>query len=99
MNELKSRIMGIAWYQPDQWERLLDISEDASDLEDTYEEWQSFATKKIKKLKQQGFSVQKVTIDTEELLAWCNAYRIPVNSHSRSEFVTKKLRGLSRDTK
>ena len=28
---------GIAWYQPEHWQRLLEISSDKSDLEDTYD--------------------------------------------------------------
>ncbi len=31
--------VGIAWYRPEQWARLLEISEDRDDLETTWEEW------------------------------------------------------------
>jgi hypothetical protein len=97
MNTMKGRTVGVAWYDPEQWDRLRDISEDAHELEDTYEEWKSHALQKIKDLEKQGFTVQKVDVDTEELLGWCNSFRMPVNGHSRTEFMTKRLRELLRN--
>ena len=36
-------VMGVAWYRRDQWDRLLDISSDHAELENTYEEWKAVA--------------------------------------------------------
>ncbi|MHB8791147.1 MAG: hypothetical protein ACYDBT_14865 [Desulfobulbaceae bacterium] len=35
----------VAWYKPDQWRRLREISEDRDRLEETYGEWQILAKK------------------------------------------------------
>jgi len=32
-------VTGIAWYRPEQWERLREVSEDVENLEETYEAW------------------------------------------------------------
>ena len=99
MIDPKRPIIGVAWYKKDQWNRLLDISEDASELEETFEEWKSNALKKIKSIEKQGAIVEKIPVDTEELLAWCNTFRLSVNSRSRTEYVTKSLMKLQRQKK
>ena len=93
------QVTGVAWYKPEQWERLLDISEDADELEETYEEWKAFTEKKIKDLKKRGIIAKKVIVDTEDLLLWCNTYRMPVNGRSRSDYVAKTLREMARKEK
>ena len=48
-----SRI-GIAWYRREQWDRLLEISSDRDELEDTNDEWQAMAEKNLRKLAKRG---------------------------------------------
>ena len=36
-------VMGVVWYRRDQWDRLLEISSDRSELENTHEEWKAVA--------------------------------------------------------
>ena len=84
--------MGVAWYRPEQWERLLEISSDYQELEDTFEEWKVMAEKNLRKLSQHGYVIRKVDIDVEELLSWCNLNHRPVDGDSRTEFTVIKLR-------
>jgi hypothetical protein len=84
--------VGIAWYRPEQWGRLRQISDDVNKLEESYEEWLSIATKTLGELQAQGMEIEKVEIDINELQAYCNDRGMPVNAKSRSEFVTDKLR-------
>jgi hypothetical protein len=37
-------------------------------------------------------TVEKVDVDIEELLAWCNARDLPVDGKARSRYVSEKLR-------
>ena len=78
---------GVCWYQPEQWDRLKEISEDREELEDTYNEWRRNASKAIAELGAQGQKIKKVKIDLEALLYWCNGQDRPVNGKSRSEYV------------
>jgi len=96
MTESNVPVKGIAWYESDQWDRLRDISDDSSELEETYEEWKKNTEKKIKELKKQGYQVKKVPVDTEDLLSWCNSYRMSVKGSSRNDYTTKRLREISR---
>lgn len=36
-------VMGVVWYRRDQWDRLLEISSDRAEFEDTYDEWKAVA--------------------------------------------------------
>src|SRR6267154_1168773 len=32
-------VTGVAWYRPEQWERLREVSEDVENLDETYDAW------------------------------------------------------------
>jgi hypothetical protein len=85
--------VGLAWYQPEQWQRLREISQDRNNLEDTYREWVRNAEKAIRELNRNGIQIVKVTLDVEELLLWCQSQNIPVDDEARSRYVTEKLPG------
>ena len=85
-------VVGIAWYKPTQWKRLLRISEDSEALDGTYLEWSDAATDAIRALARAGLRVQRVDIDVERLLAWCAERDLPVNSESRSRYLGDRLR-------
>jgi hypothetical protein len=66
--EPKNRIViGVAWYRPEQWQRIREISSDSDDLEDTYEEWLSSAEQNLKEINGPGLRLQKVDVDSEQL--------------------------------
>jgi hypothetical protein len=85
-------ILGFAWYSREQWNRLLEVSSDRDQLEDTYEEWKSTAEKRFDELARPDFPIQKVDIDVEELLSWCSSQDRPVDGEARAQFAAMKLR-------
>jgi len=89
-------VYGLCWYQEDQWTRLLEISEDSGELEETYEEWKRNAHKTIQEIQATGTKIKKIKINLEHLLAWCNEKRLPVNGASRAEYVSYVLQQKSR---
>ena len=93
--ESKQRlIVGFAWYRPDQWQRVRDISTDVDDLEDNYEAWLRLAEQKFKELNAAGLRVEKVDVDSERLIFWCNERRLEVNAQARSRYAAETLRQL-----
>jgi hypothetical protein len=84
-------VMGVAWYRREQWDRLLEISSDRVELEDTYDEWKAVAEENLGNLAQHGYTLRKIEIDVEELLIWCNSQNRPVDGDARSEFTVVKL--------
>jgi hypothetical protein len=49
----------------------LEVSVDRDSLEKTHDEWLCLAEKAMFDFKRTGISLQKVYIDIEELIAWC----------------------------
>ncbi len=64
--------IAIVWYRPEQWRRVRDIATDADELEASYAEWVKVAEEKLKQLRSTGLRVEKVDVDSEELILWCN---------------------------
>ena len=85
-------VIGVSWYRPEQWDRLLQIATDREVLEDTYEEWKAIAEKSLKKFAMLGYHLRKVDIDVEELLGWCKVHNLSVDGAARSKFAAEKLR-------
>ena len=90
----KNTAVGIAWYRRDQWPRLLEISTDRSDLEDSYDNWLVHVTEAFETMRNEGLDPVKVDIDTEELLAWCRSRNLPVNARARAGYVTEKVQKI-----
>lgn len=86
----------VAWYKPNQWSRLREISEDRNQLEETYREWQDYAEQALKDFAARGGLLEKVTVDTEELLAWCKERGLKVNAKSRSLYASWLLQEKDR---
>ena len=70
--KLKTRLSLPLWYRPEQWQRVRDISTDQEQFEESYAEWLQQANEKIEVLQRTGTRVEKVNIDSEQLILWCN---------------------------
>ena len=81
------QVYGISWFQPEQWERLVEISCDRDQLDDSYEDWNKNANKAIHEFRSQGVTVKKVKLDLEKFLSWCNEEKKQTNGAARSEYV------------
>ncbi|MCX5859364.1 MAG: hypothetical protein NT056_05655 [Proteobacteria bacterium] len=88
----KTMTIGGAWYLPEQWNKLKEISVDRDDLEDTYEEWLANAEQSVAKMSAAGVTVKKIMVEIAELEAWCRAKNLKINGKSRAEFVANKMR-------
>ena len=98
-NESKQElVVGFAWYRPAQGQRVRDISSDADALEDTYEEWLRLAEQKLTELKAGGLRVEKVDVDSEQLILWCNERGLEMNAQARSRYAAEKLRDSDRNS-
>jgi hypothetical protein len=57
--------VGMAWYRPEQWARLLEVSSERAELEDTYEEWVSGAKKTLRNFLINGINAVRVDVDVD----------------------------------
>jgi hypothetical protein len=92
-NKRKARMVtGVAWYRAEQWQRLRVGAADVENLEENHEAWLQTAERLLRKGIPSDLTVEKVDVDIEELLAWCNARDLPVDGKARSRYVSEKLR-------
>ena len=91
-NGARNAVMGFAWYRAEQWRHLLEVSEDRDKLESTFKEWEKIAEKALKDFAEHGVQVRKVDIDVEELVSWCRARHLSINSGARSSFAAEKVK-------
>jgi len=85
-------ITGVAWYRPEQWDRLREVSEDVENLEETYDAWLHTAERMIREGIPADVVVEKIDVDVEEVLAWCNVRGLQMNAASRARFVSERVR-------
>ena len=84
-------ILGFAWYRPDQWQRIREISADQEDLHDSYIEWLQTAEERFQELRSSGLRVEKVDVQSEALILWCNERGLEINGEARSRYVAERL--------
>jgi len=83
--------VGVAWFRKEEWPKLLEVSADRDQLEETYDEWLEFALASIIDVRAKGLRVEKVDVGVEELVAWCQARGVPVDGKTRADFASFKL--------
>jgi hypothetical protein len=91
-----STAIGVAWYRPEQWETLRNVSVDRDKLEETYAEWLAEAERMVKQLQQRGLRVIKVDVEISELMLWCESQRIPLDGEARSNYAAFKMQKLAK---
>ena len=84
-------VLGIAWYQENQWARLRDVSTDRDRLEPTFGEWLAVAQARYDALSKKETRVQKVHVDVEDMAAWCRQMGRTVDSEGRTAYVVYLL--------
>jgi hypothetical protein len=85
-------VTGCAWYRAEQWERLREISADRDKLEESYEEWVTRAEESLQEMRGVGIDAEKVLIDVEKLLAWCQAQGCDVDGEARAQYAAEMTR-------
>jgi len=83
---------GVAWFDREQWQRLREVAADPERLEESYEAWVAMAERVIRQLEATGRLIERVPVDTEELIAWCEDRARSIDSSARAEFAARQLR-------
>jgi hypothetical protein len=83
--------IGVGWYTPASYIELLAVSDDRSELSDSFEEWERHARKTLFVMRGEGHEPEQVFVNIAELVAWCRERKLPINGKSRADFVSNKL--------
>ena len=90
-------VIAIVWYRPAQWQRVRDTATDAEKLEESYAEWLQLAESKFQELKSSGRKVEKVDVDSEKLILWCNERAMENDGKARSLYAAERLSELDKN--
>jgi hypothetical protein len=88
----RALVVGVAWFDRKQWNRLTEAVADRNELDGSYEQWQQSALDAVQMIERQGQKIEKVHIEVESLVSWCKENELPVNAKSRAEYVAQIMR-------
>lgn len=83
--------VAFGWYTTITYARLLEIISDRQHFPEKFEAWCPIAQRRFDALRQLGVDVEKVLIDPQEMLEWCQARRHRVDARHRAQFAALKL--------
>ena len=82
-------VVALCWYRREDWTRILEICADREELsggDGTFDEWEAAALGVVQDIEAMGRKVERIIVDPEELLAWCNSQGVPVDGSSRADY-------------
>jgi hypothetical protein len=82
---------GIGWYTPWEWAKLRGVVADPERLDDTYLAWRRGAKRVLRELREQGIDCQRISVQVDELVAWCREQGRPVDGKARAAFVAHQV--------
>lgn len=98
MSRMPIRAMGVAWYKPEDYPRILEVMEDAHLLPPTYEKWKYSAYKLESQAQRQGTVIIRAMIDPDEFVAWCASNNLKVDAQARMRFASELAAAQVRQT-
>jgi hypothetical protein len=91
MSKAEEIVVAVAWYRREQWPMLRAMSADADKLEDSYDEWVEYASRRIRDLESRGIAVRKIDVELGALTRWCEAEGRIVDAEARAEYTRRGL--------
>ena len=90
MNDDDQPSLAMCWYDETQWTLLKQLDPDA--LDDSYETWRMNAARAYQELTTAGHKIQKVAIEIDAFLRWCDTTGVAPDAESRSAYAAWLLR-------
>lgn len=85
MNNKQSTLL-VSWFKENQWDHLKEIVSDSDNLGETYADWKKQAEQHIGNFRSTGGIVKKISVDTEEMLAWANENNLKLETSNLSTY-------------
>lgn len=89
---MRQPVVGVSWYNEDNWARVKLAATDSERFEESYLEWLEMALDALANIQKTGINAVQFNIDADELLPWCLANKKANNAAARAEFIAEKLR-------
>ena len=88
----KLSVIGVPWYDRDEWEETRKLCEDPECFDESYSQWSSHAEKAIVALLRRGEPFERIRIHAQEYAAWCGQHKVSKNRRSRIKYVQLLLK-------
>jgi hypothetical protein len=88
-----TRRIGLAWYEPQDYARMLEIMNYPGGMSRSYERWREVAENDERSWKRRrgGFMPIRVVINPDKFLAWCSARSKEPNIYTVGSFVQEAI--------
>ncbi|HYZ87514.1 MAG TPA: hypothetical protein VE621_24070 [Bryobacteraceae bacterium] len=90
-------VVGIAWYEAEDYDRLKAMFTDGWKLPDTFADWQEMAHSVCETLTAEGHQVVKARIDPETFPQWCRDRGMEMDAEARTLYGTECARISNRN--
>ena len=80
----------MAYYRQKDWDLLLKSVDDPEDMHKTWEEWHKAFLKAKKGMIKEGFKVNEIIVDINDLVNYCIERKIINDGKARSAFILKR---------
>lgn len=82
------QVLGLVWYEKEDFQQCRFIMKDGSNLPRTYEEWERKAKMLEQHIRSQGVITIRALIRPNEFLDWCGRHGHDVNAKGRNAFAS-----------
>lgn len=82
-------VIGISWFELDDYPSIRAVMTDADRLHRTYTEWRLAAEQAERKLRREGHFVVRVPLLAEPFVAWCSERGLNVDANARMRFANE----------
>ena len=89
--------VGIGCFRKEDYDKILSISDDRDTMNETWEEWKKKSDNMKKSLKKEGYTVVDILVLPPDLMYWCHAKKMRINSEARAQYVQEKVAEMFAD--
>lgn len=79
-------IIGMVWYQAEDYDAIRNVMADGDKLPATFHEWRMAAETGEKKLRRDGHTVVRALVQPEAFADWCRSRGLNVDAQARMDF-------------
>ena len=85
-------VVGIAWYRPGSYERVVALMADGASFPKTHASWRQKAGRMEREIQRQGSRTVRIEIEPEVFLPWCEGRGLAPDSSARAVYVSEEAR-------
>lgn len=96
MCESEPDAFGLLWLTSSSYKRFLEICVDRDRLPESFAEYEKKGVELIREFQKQGRHIEKIMVDPDDLLAWCERQGCEVDADARELFAAFSVADIYR---